>query len=51
MRLIVILTVSAVAFACLGCQSENKKTRKVTIEGPNKKTEIKMETTEKPDPK
>lgn len=31
----------------VGC--EQKKTRKITVEGPEKKTEFKMETTEKKD--
>jgi len=29
-----------------GCRNEKTTTRKVTIEGPNKKTEVKVETTE-----
>ena len=37
----------AVALACAACESQKKTTRKMTIEGPEKKTEIKMETTKK----
>jgi len=43
------LGLCAVAFVCVaGCQQKTK-TRKVTFEGPEKKTEIKLETTEKDD--
>ncbi len=37
----------ALACACAGCESQKKTTRKVSVEGPEKKTEIKLETTKK----
>jgi len=43
----VVLIALAMGLACVGCHSENKKTRKLSIEGPEKKTEVKIETTEK----
>ncbi|MEK6643644.1 MAG: hypothetical protein AABZ08_07015 [Planctomycetota bacterium] len=43
--LICLLSVGITVGALSGC--EEKKTRKITIEGPDKKTEIKMETKEK----
>ena len=44
MKWVTSFIVLAVAISCLGCQ--HKKTR---IEGPEKKTEVKIETTEKSD--
>ena len=46
-RWIAILMACAVALSSAGCQNQKKTTRKVTFEGPEKKTEIKLETTEK----
>lgn len=40
-----IVLAAAALVALAGC--ENKTTRKVTVETPNKKTEVKVETTEK----
>ncbi len=45
-RLAAVVTLFVMVFS-LGACSEKKKSRSVTIEGPNKKTEIKLETTEK----
>ncbi len=45
-RLLTLLA-CALIFACGACSSQKKTTRKVTVEGPEKKTEIKLETTEK----
>jgi hypothetical protein len=44
-----LLTVLGAMFvcACFGCESQKKTSRKVTVEGPEKKTEVKVETTEK----
>lgn len=39
---------TALALLIGGCQSKEKK-RKITIEGPEKKTEIELKTTEKKD--
>ena len=44
-----LLSIALVVGLLGGC--EQKKTRKVTFEGPEKKTEIKLETTEKKDNK
>lgn len=44
-RIVFLVTLFAMVFS-LGACSE-KKTRSVTFEGPKKKTEIKVETTEK----
>lgn len=39
----------AMAFCCVGCHthSDETRTRKLSIEGPEKKTELKIETTDK----
>lgn len=46
-RTIVAMTTALAVFLC-GCESKERK-RKVTIEGPEKKTEIELKTTEKKD--
>jgi hypothetical protein len=43
----VLLVLAALMLHCAACQNQKKTTRKVTIEGPEKKTEVKLETTEK----
>lgn len=45
-RLPVLILLCISALLPLACQ-EKKKTRSITVEGPNTKREIKMETTEK----
>ena len=47
LRRSLVCALSAVMMACVLGGCEEKKTRKITIEGPEKKTEIKMETKEK----
>lgn len=44
------LTLAAMLITAAGCSSgERKSTRKISVEGPHKKTELKMETTRKVD--
>jgi hypothetical protein len=45
----IVAMTTALALLICGCESKREKKRKVTIEGPEKKTEVEVKTTEKKD--
>lgn len=47
LRDMVVFTVAGLLVAILGCEAQHRHSRSVAFEGPHKKTEIKVETTEK----
>jgi hypothetical protein len=50
-KLVPVLAACVLGIACFGCPREDKTTRTISVEGPDKKSEIKIETrtTEKDD--
>lgn len=44
-RILIVAVMLVASFYLSGCHHQEKKSHKLTIEGPNKKTELKLETT------